>query len=467
MKHRNPRILLINPPMLIVNPGYILPGLMRRHHIKAINPGVLIIASYLYRNGIEVRIVDLSTLNSFNDTDRELEKELTGFKPDIVGVSSTSAFDYLESLHIIKKTKEYDRAIISVIGGQQAGPLGEIVLIDSKDVDIVATSEGEWVTLEICRRFSRNLSYAGIPGTIVRTENEQICRLPEEAPKLPLDEIGMINLSLYPNFREFMPYIEQSRGCGGVCNYCLNRQMGHKKSRKKSRKLLEEEMGSIYDCYGKMKFMFALAANFGYTAEEAREFADVVGKYPVDWSTEFRVDLPWEEYIEYCHERGLVLCQIGLESTIPSVLKRMRKTPDPEYYLIKFRNIIKKAESIPSLKLTVGMMAYIGMNSTDLLSEFNFLSRYAHIYNMVSYMSVYVPEASDLMRQTKLFSERYGCSLVKSDYTTKTHLYPVNISSEINYEESIHWCDIMTKYFNHHMRIEKLNRDNDLVGVHK
>jgi len=97
----DPQVLLINPPMLQKEVDYGTEGTPGKFHIKAINPGLISIASYLSRHGVEVRIIDLLGGQKIED----IEQALKSFTKCVIGISSTSAYDYLESLDIAKEIK--------------------------------------------------------------------------------------------------------------------------------------------------------------------------------------------------------------------------------------------------------------------------------------------------------------------------------------------------------------------------
>ena len=92
-------LTLINPPALIERPPVEQSGTLfvpEKLRITAMNPGILSLFTYLKSKGFSVNILDLSLDTEYSS----MEKKIKNIDSRYVGISSTSGFDYLESLKI-------------------------------------------------------------------------------------------------------------------------------------------------------------------------------------------------------------------------------------------------------------------------------------------------------------------------------------------------------------------------------
>lgn len=436
------RVLLINPPMLVFEPDYPLTGTLGRLRLESMHPGLLSIVSYLRRNGIDAEILNL--FDRFTTSD--LEEKLKAFNPAVIGISSTSAWDYLESLDIARRCKEWNETVPVLMGGQQVGSIASKVFEDSENIDLVAEREGEWVVLETVRCVADGRSLTGIAGTVVRHEG-RICRSDKDAPVVPFEELGPMDHALYPDYQRFMPIIEDSRGCPRACSFCINSHTFRSRQRLKPLDLIQYELKNIRTLYRQPALVGVSSSDFGSHAQHALEVADAFAAQRLGWMAGMHLDNEFERFVEPCMDAGLRILVTGLESSVHHILRRMRKTRDPGRYLERFHRLADALAARSRSELRVNMLVYIGATPEDLDADHQFVSSLSGKIAGIACVSTMVHDGATLMRQFPRFEEETGCRLWRTDYATRTHFYPCDLSSRLSFTQSLEWCNQIEKKF--------------------
>jgi len=167
--------------------------------------------------GHDVKILDMRL-------DPDLEGTLSSFKPDIVGTTAFTVEIYKAS-GILKKAKEYNRDVLTVIGGQHATLSPED--FSKEYIDIVAIGEGEYLIQEIVEARENNLGYTHIKGLGLRVDGKFILTGARETIA-DLNILPFADRKLTSAYRDkyhrgvWKPVasIFSSRGCPFRCDYC-------------------------------------------------------------------------------------------------------------------------------------------------------------------------------------------------------------------------------------------------------
>ena len=181
--------------------------------------GLLYIASYLRRNGIEA----YCQWYDFNSTTAALKENikqlLTKIQPKIVGVSMKWFPHIARVLEICKTVKNYNPDIQVVVGGDTASYYKEKV-IDFEWIDYVVAGDGELPFLKICQGekdipnciYKQNGKIIKTPITYVQDEKNSA-----DIYLSHLEKIFVNDLDPYipPSF-----YINTGKGCSQECFYC-------------------------------------------------------------------------------------------------------------------------------------------------------------------------------------------------------------------------------------------------------
>lgn len=466
-----PKVLLVNPPMLLEKPEFGQAGalfLPENLKMAAINPGLLCIATYLDSKGIDVAICDLSIIEDFDI----LRRKIREFEPDIIGVSSMSAFDYIEALICLRIAFEERPQALRVAGGQHIGMLDVVAFEDSPELQVLAKHEGEAVMLEIVDCVKNNQPLSSICGLIVRDGNK-IHSNNFMSKLVALDDIPPLKYELYPDFKQFTPFVEESRGCPARCEYCTSTKMNDGKIRFKSTDHFETELNHAIELWGKDHVFAILAASFGMRVKPTLELAKVLARADIKWTTEFRVDCHWEEYIDQLHDAKFTVANVGMESASPEVLINMNKTKNPDFYLAKTRDLIKRISKMPGLSLRVNVMFYAGETPQTMRETLSFLTENMYGIDSILYSPVFITPGSNLDKNFPMYEKKYGAKRMASPYWHKRRLALCQPSKHFSFEEAIYVSNAMEKIFStpegwlaseeyHYSRDEK-NLDQALI----
>lgn len=238
--------------------------------------GLLYMASYLRRSGIEA----LCRFNDTNPGDLQLKAEIEGLlytiQPEVVAVSM-KWFPYIQRVFdICRIVKEYSPDVRVVVGGNTASYYGEEV-IRNQYVDYVIRGDGELPLLEICRGTrpenipnciykSKNGEYAVNPITYVQNSSNS-----SDIYLSHLEEILISTCS--PIFGSF--FVFTHKGCGMNCIYCGG-------------------------CRDAQKKAFNRANLFVRSVEEVRKDILEAMKYTSTFVFDF--DGPNQNILEYCEK---------------------------------------------------------------------------------------------------------------------------------------------------------------------
>jgi len=151
------------------------------------NPlGVLSIATYLKKNGYDVKIFDRN-VERIN-----IDKLIKSYNPDIIGVSIMSSRCLKDALKVSKDVKRYGKM---VVWGGQIPTMNTELCFSCEYVNYVMMGEGEITWLEFARKIENSESPDKIDG-IAYKENGQIvitkCRDFADLKELPLIDWSIV-----------------------------------------------------------------------------------------------------------------------------------------------------------------------------------------------------------------------------------------------------------------------------------
>ena len=192
--------------------------------------GLLYLSSVLKEQGHETRLLSLNSCRvSAGDTlqtalEKNLQEQLTGFKPDMVGFSVMStAVNMCLRLACIAK----ERGCFVIFGGPHptVDPEGTI---SQKAVDAVCIGEGEHALLELVTRLNKNENITNIQNIWVKNQDRVhrngMRSLIHNLDSLPFPDRDLLDLgSLDPKSMKFKgANFVTGRGCPYKCSYCIN-----------------------------------------------------------------------------------------------------------------------------------------------------------------------------------------------------------------------------------------------------
>ena len=176
--------------------------------------GIAYIAAELEKCRHQVAIKDYEV--EFFSTE-QLEKDVSDFNPDIIGISFRSS-SYGAAKKIAAFIKSIKPDIYIVLGGHHASAFSKETLMDIP-ADFVVRGEGEYVMRDLVEMISKKWDFAKISGLTYRF-NGQIIDSPPAENIADLDSISFPAWHLLPIDKYVTGSILTSRGCPFDCIYC-------------------------------------------------------------------------------------------------------------------------------------------------------------------------------------------------------------------------------------------------------
>jgi radical SAM superfamily enzyme YgiQ (UPF0313 family) len=248
--------------------------------------GLCYVASAAFEAGHEVRVLDLCFKRHIR---QELEKAITGFSPQVIGVSLRNLDNvnmlrptvYLPSaLEIVQVIRELSTAPL-VLGGSGASldPQGVLEFLHG---DYLIVSEGEKSFVALLEALNRGKFPTDIPGVALRRQGKfhitppQLARFPLGNPRLG----RWVDLTPYEKMGSSYT-VQTKRGCRMRCIYCTYQVLeGHRLRLRSPVNVVDE----IEEAFYRFK-------------PESFEFVDSVFNDPVDHCQEILEEIirrPWK-----------------------------------------------------------------------------------------------------------------------------------------------------------------------------
>ena len=304
------RIFLIDPP------GW------QKH---SVNLGLAYLAGALFRENIEVLILDLN--NRFY-SDIEIKKIINDFSPQLIGISIKTATAN-NALEILRRLKQSFPKIIYAVGGPHITLCGKEFIRENKEIDFGIFGEGESSLIELSKSIENNKSDFYKIGGICYSWNNNLTFnnwLPNhEISNLPFPRFEFIKDINFTNFR--YPLLT-SRGCPFNCIFCCVGLISGKKWRARSVTNVIEEL-----IEAKRKFQITsfevMDDNFTFEIERAKDICRLLIKerLGLDWwcHNGLRADKLDEELLYLMKKGGCKSIALGIESGDKKVFSNIQK----------------------------------------------------------------------------------------------------------------------------------------------
>ena len=182
--------------------------------------GLEYVAAALRSEGRESRIVDLR----FERT--PIERILSDWRPDIVGISCVHILDVRAGLALADAAKRANPAAVVIAGGHAVSAY-PAALAGSPSIDAIALGEGERALPAVVRAVEAGDSLASVPGLLLPCDGEFTPAGPVPPP-LDLASVALPDRSTVERYQRrycclnYMPVwtIETARGCEHRCKFC-------------------------------------------------------------------------------------------------------------------------------------------------------------------------------------------------------------------------------------------------------
>lgn len=322
--------------------------------------GILYIAAVLEKEGVQVEVVPADVLKL---SWRQIQRRILEFRPDIVGVTSTTE-NRFQSFELIKKAKKALPQALTVLGGPHASMAAEDSLLHISELDIVVRGEGEMTMLEICRVLDKGKdlqAVSRIPGVSMKLDGKVVAAPPR--PPIPdLDTLPSPAFHLIP-FEKYkftfevpghgnLPAINvmTSRGCPFNCNFCATPVNWGRAVRMRSPAHVIREIEHLIRAYG-ARVVFFYDDTFNTNMKRVEEICDLLieRRLNVFWKCDVRVDLLTRPLLEKMKKAGLFHLSFGLEAGSERVRNNI---VGKKVHIEDFHNLIswcRELEVIPNV----------------------------------------------------------------------------------------------------------------------
>jgi anaerobic magnesium-protoporphyrin IX monomethyl ester cyclase len=285
---------------------------------------LLSLGTLLQSEGVEVEILDLL---STRYTPEKIEKRLTRFQPQVVGVTSVT-MNFPMAVKTIQYCKKMAPEIITIIGGPHVTFTAGETLRDCPEVDIVVRGEGEETMRELLPALESGESLEKIQGLTFR-QNRWI-RKTGDRPLIPdLDRLPLPDRTLFPLSRYLAMRVPvsvlSSRGCPMDCSFCVGYRMTGRKGRFRNPLRVVDEIESAH----RLGFAEVCIDDDLFTRNRRHVFAicDEMGRRGLKMNMYIfaRVDTVDSALLRKLREAGCTMICFGLESGNQKILDRSRK----------------------------------------------------------------------------------------------------------------------------------------------
>ena len=294
--------------------------------------GTLYVASSLMKAGHDVKF-----LNGAFMSHNEIMNELSGFKPDVVGIYSTT-FAWKKALFTASEIRN-DRSVprpYIVAGGPYPIAMQEKCLEDTADIDAIITGEGEITMVEMMDRLSQGKSLEGVDGVIFRNE-ETVTINPPRPLITDMDSLPFPARELLGNAKNYIPppatykrkpvaVIMTARGCNRRCIFCfqIDKERKHGVRFRSVENVMEEIEQCLKQGYREIKFIDdTLAADYDRAMQIAKEIKR--RKLDFTWFASACVHQVDQPLLQAFKEAGCWAILFGAESGVQKNLNTIKK----------------------------------------------------------------------------------------------------------------------------------------------
>ncbi|MBU1863739.1 MAG: B12-binding domain-containing radical SAM protein [Candidatus Omnitrophica bacterium] len=341
--HKEPKILLINPPF----------EKLKGFNIESMSLGLLYIATVLHENGYVARVYDADTSfakgnlrddipgrprtqqNYVDNLDnpshvawKEIEDVVRHYSPDIVGISVKTPVYHsaLKTISIVKQIMPHSTIIV---GGPHV-TITDDAMLQHADVDFALIGEAEYSFLDFVKAFSTNGDMHTVAGLRYRKGNAVIRN------KRP-DRISSLDSLPFPN-KELLIHSEQyrrklgaiitSRGCPFECAFCATVPLWGREAKYRSAENILKEIDMLYKRY-RITDMEILDDIFILNKDNVIQFCkgliERFGRKKIRWVCLAHLNVLDKELLRYLKKAGCYKINVGIESGSNHILKSIHK----------------------------------------------------------------------------------------------------------------------------------------------
>ncbi|MDX9786156.1 MAG: radical SAM protein [Desulfobacterales bacterium] len=323
--------------LLLIDPPHKVFGALR---LWMPSPGLMALAAYLEEKGIDVDLVDATTLRQ---PWTELEARLKQNRYEIIGITCSAATFHHDAIHTVRLVRQTLPDALIVSGGGHFTLNAEAILREVPELNVMVMGEAEESFLELFQWAKSGRS--GHPDTIrgLAYRKDQGIHFTSPRPlianldSLPFPAYHKIDLSSPTYSMHGMGKrtigLSTSRGCGDRCAYCSEAVLWQSSWRGRSGPLVVEEMRRLHRDYDKSLFVFN-ENSFNQSRQRNEAFLEALGNSGLkgDFWFQSRVKdiLRDKDLLKEFKRLGCYEVMLGVESITPETLKNYTKNQSYE-----------------------------------------------------------------------------------------------------------------------------------------
>ncbi len=342
------KIILINPAFNIVKSKY----------DTSLSVGLLCIASYLYKKGVPVAIIDYARQK---DADKILHEELP--QASYVGLSVMTT-QIPSALKIAQEVRDFNSQIKIIWGGAHVTFFPKET-IEHGLVDFAILHEGEkplWELLWELEENEENPDLSKVKGLAYKDGDHILINPRQEL--MAMSEIPLPNWDLVP--KEILERLElvpthTSRGCPHRCAFCINAITQNRWRMRDAARVLEDIAIIKSRPFFAGKNLRFWDENFFVDLKRVDEIVDgmISQNLIIPWETTIRADYfsrpeMTDEFVAKLKRSGCYILSFGAESGSQKILKKIDKDITREQILNSARMCLKHG-IVPQYSFMVGL----------------------------------------------------------------------------------------------------------------
>lgn len=301
-------------------------------------------------------IADYTTKKN-TDYRQDLAKLLHEFKPDVIGLSITTANNYYFAMEILGLVRKKFNGNI-IVGGYVA-TVATQKIIDEKVVDAVCQGEGEAPIVEFCDTVMAGKEPSGIQNIWFKRRDTGEVIKNKMRKLVDANELPYLDWDIFEDKAFYKPFlgkvyraghVEMSRGCPYQCTYCIEptlqkqyRGLGIYHRRKTPKRMIAE-LKYLKEKYNLNMFKFwdgtFLLFPDGQLEEFAQMYRDEIG-LPFFITTRAET-ASQENNIKLLKHAGCVCVSFGIESGSPDIRQKVLNRWMSDQQIINAFALLKK-----------------------------------------------------------------------------------------------------------------------------
>jgi len=289
-----------------------------------------------------------------------MDRIMRGTRARMLAVTVMPGPQMAAAMPVCKRFKQAYPDVPIVWGGYFPSLYPDVAL-NAKYVDFVVRGQGEETFVELLAALESK-KYAGIRGLSYRDDfglhvhnPERPMRSPGDFPVMPYHALDPAKY-LLPSFLGSRTVVHQaSIGCPYQCNFCGVVGFSGSREKMESPERTAQVLGLLHREYGANAVQF-YDNNFFMREDHARELADRLTPFKMNWWSEARVDAVLkysDDTLRKIRESGCVMIFFGVESGSNQKLAEMKKQITAEQSL-ELAARLREARIVPEYSLIFG-----------------------------------------------------------------------------------------------------------------